>query len=637
MMSTWRSFSRLLTCFVPDEWARKTEEAGQAWREKVAFCLIMLVANVGFLGFGGLIHTLACVDGKKFNDDDDIVGSIRDTVVESVTHEDPTCRALNTVALVIMFAIVAILAVQCLCSIIYLVRVGRWCCKAVRGKRLKDAKVIVMVPCYNEGVEELTKTIESVRDEEYPSKNKLLLFIADGNVKGRNSDGDENHAITPAIISELLGYERTDRDPMYSCSSTGYNEETKAPKGNRAKLYHGIHNGLNYMVIEKCGLPVNGDVGNRGKRDSQIMLSGLMNKLQHNVKFPPETPRHRDLNELERAADSALRELGFPLASDTGGEVVKYLMAVDADTRLDKESIIQMIYSMESKPKTLALCGETKVDNKNDSWVTKFQVFEYYTNHGLKKAFESVFGTVTCLPGCFTMYRLFDQDNEPLFACDWVCNRYAKNDVEIKTLHEKNLYKLGEDRLLTTLLLQKFPRMNLKFVPEAHCYTIVPDRMAVLLSQRRRWINSTFHNMLYLLGVGLPGICCCSMKFILILDMTGTLILPSSLLYVGIMIYKAINGGVMPSVTLVVLAFSVFVQLIAPLLKLKFKYLWSAVIYYVIGVPVFYFVLPIYSFWHMDDFSWGTTRQTAETQTADDDSIKATSTGESDEEGIRVL
>jgi hypothetical protein len=26
-------------------------------------------------------------------------------------------------------------------------------------------------------------------------------------------------------------------------------------------------------------------------------------------------------------------------------------------------------------------------------------------------------------------------------------------------------------------------------------------------------------------------------------------------------------------------------------------------------VPVFYFLLPIYSFWHMDDFSWGQTRQ----------------------------
>ena len=26
-------------------------------------------------------------------------------------------------------------------------------------------------------------------------------------------------------------------------------------------------------------------------------------------------------------------------------------------------------------------------------------------------------------------------------------------------------------------------------------------------------------------------------------------------------------------------------------------------------MPVFYFILPLYSFWHMDDFSWGTTRQ----------------------------
>ena len=92
----------------------------------------------------------------------------------------------------------------------------------------------------------------------------------------------------------------------------------------------------------------------------------------------------------------------LPLTSKSISEQVKYLMAVDADTRLSKDSITQMVYSMETKPKTLALCGETKVDNKDDSWVTKMQVFEYYTNHGLKKAFESVFGTVTCLPGCFT-------------------------------------------------------------------------------------------------------------------------------------------------------------------------------------------------------------------------------------------
>jgi hypothetical protein len=51
----------------------------------------------------------------------------------------------------------------------------------------------------------------------------------------------------------------------------------------------------------------------------------------------------------------------------------------------------------------------------------------------------------------------------------------------------------------------------------------------------------------------------------------------------------------------------------------------------VIGVPVFYFVLPLYSFWRMDDFTWGTTRVIASTPAADV-SKKATTADELDEE-----
>lgn len=32
---------------------------------------------------------------------------------------------------------------------------------------------------------------------------------------------------------------------------------------------------------------------------------------------------------------------------------------------------------------------------------------------------------------------------------------------------------------------------------------------------------------------------------------------------------------------------------------------------YLLSLPVWNFVLPTYSFWHFDDFSWGDTRQTA--------------------------
>lgn len=32
---------------------------------------------------------------------------------------------------------------------------------------------------------------------------------------------------------------------------------------------------------------------------------------------------------------------------------------------------------------------------------------------------------------------------------------------------------------------------------------------------------------------------------------------------------------------------------------------------YLISLPIWNFILPTYSFWHFDDFSWGDTRQTA--------------------------
>lgn len=52
------------------------------------------------------------------------------------------------------------------------------------------------------------------------------------------------------------------------------------------------------------------------------------------------------------------------------------------------------------------------------------------------------------------------------------------------------------------------------FVPDALCHTVVPDTFKVLLSQRRRWINSTVHNLLELVrvhnlcGVGSGGLVC---------------------------------------------------------------------------------------------------------------------------------
>lgn len=182
--------------------------------------------------------------------------------------------------------------------------------------------------------------------------------------------------------------------------------------------------------------------------------------------------------------------------------------------------------------KLIGVCGETSLANAKQSLITMMQVYEYFISHHMAKAFESLFGSVTCLPGCFTLYRLRTPDtHKPLFLSNQLLHDYSENRVD--TLHMKNLLHLGEDRYLTTLLLKHFPTHKTQFVRDAHAYTVAPDDWKVLLSQRRRWINSTVHNLGELAFLDqLCGFCCFSMRFVVMIDLVSTIIQPITVGYV---------------------------------------------------------------------------------------------------------
>jgi chitin synthase len=176
--------------------------------------------------------------------------------------------------------------------------------------------------------------------------------------------------------------------------------------------------------------------------------------------------------------------------------------------------------------------------------ITRIQVFEYYLSHHLTKAFESIFGGVTCLPGCFSMYRIkCPKDGKwvPILAAPEIVDIYSQSVAD--TLHKKNLLLLGEDRFLTTMMLRQFPRRKLMFVPKAYCKTTVPHTFRMLLSQRRRWINSTIHNLMELLLVGeLCGTFCFSMQFAIFLELIGTVTLPAAIVFTGVLITVSVIG-----------------------------------------------------------------------------------------------
>ena len=137
---------------------------------------------------------------------------------------------------------------------------------------------------------------------------------------------------------------------------------------------------------------------------------------------------------------------------------------MDADTKVFPSSLKHLVNCMHHDQMIMGVCGETRIANKRQSWVTSIQVFEYFISHHLAKAFESVFGGVSCLPGCFSMFRLKSRkttgdDWVPLIIKPEIVKEYSQSQVT--TLHQKNLLLLGEDRFLTTILLRTFP--NRKF------------------------------------------------------------------------------------------------------------------------------------------------------------------------------
>ncbi|CAO1621032.1 unnamed protein product [Sympodiomycopsis kandeliae] len=452
-----------------------------------------------------------------------------------------------------------------------------------------DRFVICQVPCYTEGDESMRKTIDSLAALKYDDKRKLLFVICDGMIVGSGNDRP-----TPRIVLDILGADpNLDPEPL---SFLSIGEGTR--QHNMAKVYSGLyeHSGhvVPYVVVVKVGKPTERSrPGNRGKRDSQLILMRFLNKVHFGLAMNP----------MELEVYHQIKNI-----IGVNPSFYEYLLQVDADTTVDAYSLSHFVSAFINDKKIIGLCGETSLSNAKKSFITMLQVYEYYISHYLAKAFESLFGSVTCLPGCFSMFRLRTPDtHRPLFIANRVVEDYAENRVD--TLHTKNLLSLGEDRYLTTLVLKHFGNYKTVFTRAGKAQTAAPEDWGVLLSQRRRWINSTVHNLFELIRTpGLCGFCLFSMRFIVFIDLLSTIIAPVTVAYiVYLIVLVSTSDATVPVTSLIMLAAIYGLQAFIFILNRKFEMIgWMVV--YIIGIPIWSFFLPLYSFWHMDDFSWGNTR-----------------------------
>lgn len=139
---------------------------------------------------------------------------------------------------------------------------------------------ICFVTCYSEDEEGLRTTLDSLSTTDYPNSHKLLMVVCDGLIKGSGND-----KTTPEIALGMMDDFVTPPDEVKPYSYVAVASGSK--RHNMAKIYAGFYKyddstippenqqRVPIITIVKCGTPAEQGAakpGNRGKRDSQIIL-----------------------------------------------------------------------------------------------------------------------------------------------------------------------------------------------------------------------------------------------------------------------------------------------------------------------------------------------------------------------------
>lgn len=182
-------------------------------------------------------------------------------------RNSPQCLFATYILLVLSMVMVSIIGFKFLASINL---------SAARAPENHDKFVICQVPCYTEGETSLRRTIDSLAQLKYDDKRKLLVVICDGMIVGSGNDRP-----TPRIVLDILGHDPNQDPEPLSFISLGEG----AKQHNMGKVYSGLYechgHVVPYLVIAKVGKPTERSrPGNRGKRDTQMLLMHFLNKVR---------------------------------------------------------------------------------------------------------------------------------------------------------------------------------------------------------------------------------------------------------------------------------------------------------------------------------------------------------------------
>ena len=308
-------------------------------------------------------------------------------------------------------------------------------CKFVRSStKMPDRysssrkNVVAIIPAYKEDPEEVELTLKSIGEQEEDDLRIAMVIVSDGFL--------DYHEIIDDL-KELVAFDYT----------------TYKRDKNSCSILVGYYKGMKVVVAKKAK--------NAGKKDSLVVTDDIF--VEH---------------KFLKVRNMILEEFDM--------ESCDFLFHTDADSVIGPNSFRRLTNVLLNNEKIAAVAGLVLVPFEGFSTIgfwNLFQGFQYYYGQVIRKATESLWGKITCLPGCITMVRA--QHPAIVAACD----RYNKLPSSSFIFQVKNRLQ-GTDRRYTNCVAQYSRDTYLVVDMRSDCFTVPPQSMEHFRSQRKRWTSN---------------------------------------------------------------------------------------------------------------------------------------------------
>ncbi|KAJ2384857.1 hypothetical protein H4S02_004620 [Coemansia sp. RSA 2611] len=456
------------------------------------------------------------------------------------------------------------------------------------------AKCLVVVPCFQESIETLTRTLQSIARSAHADSHKMLWIINDGDADVLSS------------IVRILAHSGHISDPKFYGA---YSVDSNSSSYGSARVYAGFYecgrHRIPYVVTAKETY--------QGRVDSLMMVLNFFRSLA-------SSSRHQQPSDAFGASGSAVPqtifleeevELRMALLGHAPA-AIDYCLLLDGSVQLDPLAITQFVARMERNAGIVALSGTLYPVGRPTSLVQILQTFEFYLRHFVSPICESL-SNVTCpLNQLFTMYRVRLGSGERCLGDDELV---ASMDALMKSsVRYRHRTWPANDCLLVPRMVRRFPRHRWSFEPNGRAeIELNPHVLATFDPYERQWFRTRLVTLFDILRGRM-------LKRTLPI-MLGHLLFPfivpaaSCMLYLEIVIsmFGDSPAIVVSELTAAFLAVTFVLLLVCRKWQLALYFL----VYCAIGVPFYHVWIPVTSFFSMNRIWYSPEQIAAQLATAE--------------------